>query len=279
MGAFVDLMSSLIHVLYQFTEKIGFPSYALAIVLIGVIVRVLLFPLSLKQMKSMLGMSEIQPELQELQKRYRNNPQKMQEEMKRLYEEYEVNPAAGCLPILIQMPILWAIFRAMRTYDYNENASFFWIHSLKEADPYYILPVILVVLMFFQQKLSMSKEAVATNPSMKVMLYVMPLMMGFFMVSLPSGVGVYWMTTSALMLVQQVIMNKQREKEKAARAELRAQREKEREKLKKTQKNIGQNKNKKKERIAKAKARKKGNGTPEAFDVNNPKATYQPKKK
>lgn len=277
MSYFVELMSRLIHTLYEFTVMLGVPSYALAIIILGIIVRILLFPLSLKQMRSMIGMSDIQPELKELQVRYKNNRQKMSEEINKLYAEHNVNPMAGCLPILIQMPILYAIFQAMRNYDYNEHASFFWIDSLKNADPYYIFPICLVLLMFFQQKLSMSKEAAASNPSMKVMLYVMPLMMGMVSINLPAGVGVYWVTTSLLMLIQQVFMNKQREKEKAIRQEARKAREEERRKEALEQQKQGQNKNKKRERIAQAKARKKENSV-KSFDDNNPKAIYQPKK-
>lgn len=277
MSYFVSLMSQFIHLLYEFTGIIGFPSYALAIIFLGVIVRILLFPLSLKQMRSMIGMSDIQPELKVLQEKYKNNRQKLSEEINKLYAEHQVNPLAGCLPILIQMPILYAVFQAMRNYDYNQNASFFWIRSLKEVDPYYILPVILVLLFFFQQKLAMSKEALSTNPSMKVMLYVMPPMMGMISINLPSGVGVYWVTTSLIMLVQQVFMNKQREKERAIRQEKRREREEERKKEIELLKKQGQNKSKKKERIAQAKARKKGTTVTE-FDEKNPKAVYQPKK-
>lgn len=275
---FVDLMSRFIHYLYEFTASVGYPSYALAIIILGIIVRILLFPLSLKQMRSMIGMSDIQPELKELQARYKNNRQKLSEEMNKLYQEHNVNPMAGCLPILIQMPILYAIFQAMRTYDYNEHASFLWIDSLKNTDPLYIFPALLVILMFLQQKLSMSKEAINTNPSMKVMLYVMPLMMGVISVNLPSGVGIYWITTSFIMLIQQIFMNKQREKEKAIRQEARKKREAER-KLEVIEKQkAGQNKNKKRERIAQAKARKKVSSVA-TFDEAAPKAIYQPKKK
>lgn len=277
MSYFVSLMSQFIHFLYEFTGMIGFPSYALAIIILGIIVRILLFPLSLKQMRSMIGMSDIQPELKELQEKYKNNRQKLSEEINKLYAEHQVNPLAGCLPILIQMPILYAVFQAMRNYDYNQNAGFFWISSLKEADPYHILPVILVLLFFFQQKLSMSKETLSSNPSMKVMLYVMPPMMGMISINLPSGVGVYWVTTSLIMLVQQVFMNRQREKERAIRQEKRREREEERKKEIELLKKQGQNKNKKKERIAQAKARKKGSTVTE-FDEKNPKAVYQPKK-
>ena len=116
MSYFVSLMSQFIHFLYEFTGMIGFPSYALAIIILGIIVRILLFPLSLKQMRSMIGMSDIQPELKELQEKYKNNRQKLSEEINKLYAEHQVNPLAGCLPILIQMPILYAVFQAMRNF-------------------------------------------------------------------------------------------------------------------------------------------------------------------
>ena len=141
-------MSGFIHLLYEFTATIGFPSYALAIIFLGIIVRVLLLPLTIIQMKSMLGMQEIQPELQELQKRYATNREKLSEEMMKLYQEYNVKPAAGCLPILIQMPILYVLFYALRAYNFNEHASFFWIDSLNNNDPLFILPIVLALVMF-----------------------------------------------------------------------------------------------------------------------------------
>lgn len=277
MSSFVDLMTSFIHGLYGFTESIGFPSYAFAIILLGVIVRILLFPLSLKQMKSTLGMSEIQPELKEVQQKYRSNPEKMNEEMKRLYSEYDVNPAAGCFPILVQMPILYALFRALREYDFAQNASFFWINSLNDIDPYKILPVILAVVMFGQQKLAMPKETMNANASMKMLLYFMPVMMLFFSMRFPAGLCLYWITTSVIMIFLQLIMNKQRKKELAKRAELRKERELEREKKQKEQKRVGQNPNKKRQRVHRArhKARYEETGSIANFNPKNPKPTYQ----
>lgn len=287
MNTLVQFMKSAIGVFYDFTQVVGFPSYALAIVLIGVVVRILLFPLSLKQMKSMLGMSEIQPELKEIQAKYSGNREKMNEEMQRLYQEYDVNPMAGCLPILIQMPILYSLFRALRTYKFTENDTFFWIQHLNDKDPYFILPVVLAIVMFLQQRLAMPKGSpMADNPSMKAMLYVMPVMMGFFALQFPSGLCVYWVTTSALMIFQQIVMNKQRKKELEKRAEERAKRQAEREQQAKEERLKGQNPSKrksKKELKALHKAKKgtgykapsKSGGT-KGFDPNKPKAVYRP---
>lgn len=287
---FIDLMTQFIHVLYNFTVTIGFPSYALAIILLGIIVRVLLFPLSMKQMKSTLGMAEIQPELQQLQKKYANNREKLSEEMNKLYKEYSVNPAAGCLPILIQMPILYALFVAMREYNFAENASFFWIESLNDVDPYKILPILLALVMFLQQKLAMVKGSpAADNPTMKIMLYVMPVMMGFFALNFPSGLCLYWVTTSTLMIFQQLVMNRSRKIELEKRAVMREKIKEEREERIEEEKRKGQNPSKRKTKQQlktehKAKQReansyKAPGDTATGFNPNKPKATYKPPKK
>lgn len=286
MNGLIQFMTTVIRTFYEFTVTLGFPSYALAIILLGIVVRILLFPLSLKQMKSTLGMSEVQPELKEIQKKYANNREKMNEEMQRLYKEYDINPVAGCLPILIQMPILYGLFRALREYQFTEYDSFLWIEHLNDKDPYFILPIVLAAAMFIQQRFMMPKGSpMADNPSMKIMLYVMPFMMGFFALQFPSGLSVYWVTTTVLMIFQQLVMNKQRAKEMEKRAELRAKREEERERRKKAEKLRGQNPSKRKsnKEIKAIQKAKKDNtyrppskdGSTRIFDPKNPKAVYQ----
>lgn len=288
---FVNLMTSFIEALYQLTASIGFPSYALAIITLGIIVRILLFPLTIKQMKSTIGMSEVQPELRAIQEKYKNNKEKLSEEMAKLYQAYDINPAAGCLPILIQMPILLTLFRALRAFEFKHHASFFWIESLNNPDPMYILPIVLAVVMFLQQKLAMAGTTGGNdNPMMKGMLYSMPLMMGFFALQFPSGLCLYWVTTSTFMIGQQVIMNRMRKKELAARSEEWEEIRKKREQKVEAQRKQ-QNPSKKKSKLEKktaAKARKKAkddeyrppsqNQKQSHFDPNNPKASYRPPK-
>ena len=216
-----DLISGVITALYDVTVAIGFPSYALAIIMISILLKIILFPLMQKQMKSTMNMQEIQPKLEYLQKKYKSNPEKMNEEVMKLYKEYNVNPMSGCLPLLIQMPILIGLFAALRQYDFVNaaHATFFWIPNLGDKDPFYILPVLVALTMFVQQKISMgSNEAVAANPTMKTMLYIMPAMMLFVCWSMPSCLCLYWSFFSILSIVQQFFLNKQRDKEKAARA-------------------------------------------------------------
>lgn len=217
-----DIISKVIDALYQVTVTIGFPSYALAIILISILLKIILFPSMQKQMKSTMNMQEVQPKLEYLQKKYKNNPEKMNEEVMKLYKEYNINPMAGCLPLLIQMPILIGLFGALRQYNFDpiEHATFFWIPNLAEKDPLFILPILVALTMFLQQKISMSATpSAAENPTMKTMLYIMPAMMLFVCWQMPSGLCLYWAFFSILSIIQQFFMNKQKKKEMALRAE------------------------------------------------------------
>lgn len=227
-----DFISKIIDGLYQVTVAIGFPSYALAIIFISILLKLILYPLMQKQMKSTMNMQEVQPKLEYVQKKYKNNPEKMNEEVMKLYKEYDVNPMAGCLPLLIQMPILVGLFMALRQYDFTplEHAGFFWVTNLGEADPLHIMPVIVAVTMYLQQKVSMAGNSGGneqTAQMMKTMTYMMPAMMLFVCWSMPSGLCLYWGFFSILSIIQQYFMNKQKKKEMEERA-IREAEEKER---------------------------------------------------
>ena len=141
--------------------------------------------------------------------------------MLKLYKEYDVNPAGGCLPLLIQFPILIGLFMALRQYDFTpiEHAVFLWVPNLGDVDPYHILPVLVALTMFLQQKLSMATTGgnEQTAQMMKTMLYVMPAMMLFVCWSMPAGLCLYWAFFSVLSIIQQHFMNKQKQKEIAER--------------------------------------------------------------
>lgn len=225
-----DFISKIITALYNVTVTIGFPSYALAIIMISILIKIILFPLMQKQMKSTMNMQEVQPKLEYLQKKYKSNPEKMNEEVMKLYKEYNINPMSGCLPLIIQMPILIGLFMALRQYNFEpiEHATFFWVPNLADKDPLYILPVMVALTMFILQKITMgSNTGTAENPTMKMMLYVMPAMMLFVCWSMPAGLCLYWSFFSILSMVQQFFLNKTKKKEKEAR-EAREAEEKER---------------------------------------------------
>lgn len=142
-GMIADLMRIGLQVCYEFTSGLGFPNYVIAIVVLTILIKTLLLPLAVKQIRSMKAMQAIQPEIQKIQKKYRNDPAMMRQEMGRLYKEHNASPMAGCLPLLIQMPFLIAMYYAIQGFNYDPlHAGFLWIESLASEDGTYILPVL-----------------------------------------------------------------------------------------------------------------------------------------
>lgn len=131
MDVLSGFMQTFLTYCYQLTITVGYPSYGIAIIMLTLIIKLILAPLTAKQIRSMEGMQELQLRIKELQKKYKGNQKKLQAEMGKLYKEMNVNPLSGCLPILIQMPFLVAIFYALREYPYEEAyKSFLWLPSL-----------------------------------------------------------------------------------------------------------------------------------------------------
>jgi YidC/Oxa1 family membrane protein insertase len=209
----MDILSGFMQVFlnycYQLTEMLGHPSYGIAIILLTLIIKLILSPLTAKQINSMQGMQTIQPKIQELQKKYKGNSKKLQEEMGKLYKEMGVNPLSGCLPILIQMPFLVAIFYALREYPYEEAfKSFLWLPSLGSPDPTYIMPILSVISTYAIQKQTSATTATsgAGATQQKMMQYAMPLFIGWISLSFPSGLIIYWVISNVFQLVQQWVM-------------------------------------------------------------------------
>jgi YidC/Oxa1 family membrane protein insertase len=153
-------MRTIIDTLYAFSGTIGFPSYALAIIFLTVIIKTVLYPLSKKQMVSMKMMQKLAPKIKEIQDKYKSkDPQKMQQKIMELYREHNVNPMSGCMPILIQMPILIALYRALLNYDFinKQDAYLFGIY-LAEKDPTYILAILAALTTFLQSKLTSNTQ-------------------------------------------------------------------------------------------------------------------------
>lgn len=197
-----NILSAILSALYTVTEQLGFGSYGLAIIFLTIIIKILVYPLTKKQIKSMKAMQKIQPEMQKLQKKYKDNPQMMQKKLMELYQKEGANPMSGCLPMLIQMPILMAMYYTLFNFDYGGVApSFLWLPSLSETDPLYILPVLSALTTFLQQKLSMSSES---TQQMKTMMIVMPLFIGFISLNFPAGLVLYWVTMNVVQIVQQI---------------------------------------------------------------------------
>ncbi len=178
-------------------------NYGLAIILLTVSIRVLILPLTIYQTKSMKRMQEVQPLMKELQEKHKADPQKLNQEMMKLYKDKGVNPFSGCLPLLIQMPFLYAIFAALNSFNPAPHPpGFLWIPSLAAKDPYMILPILTVVSMFLQSWLS----GIGSDPNQKFMMWLMPIMFGYITFQMPqSGVVLYWVVSTVFGLVQQGI--------------------------------------------------------------------------
>jgi len=206
--ALVDGMTWLLNWLYQLTVKTGLPNYGLAIILLTVIIKMVLYPLSHKQMKSMLAMQQLQPKIKEIQDKWKNkDPKKMQQLIMEKYKEHNVNPAAGCLPLLVQMPILIALYRSLYQFPFiNEvHASFIWVQNLSYKDPYYILPVLAGVTTYLQSKMTTS----TADPTQRMMLYTMPVFIAWIAGTVPAGLALYWVVFNVVGSVQQYFINKQ----------------------------------------------------------------------
>ncbi|MDD5595700.1 MAG: membrane protein insertase YidC, partial [Candidatus Omnitrophica bacterium] len=195
-----------------------------AIIILSIAVYFLLFPLSLKQMRSMKEMQLLQPKIEALRKELKDNPQRLNKEIMELYKEHKVNPLGGCLPLLLQMPIFFALYQALIRSVALRGAQFLWIKDLSSPDQLFtfknsipilgnqvnILPILMAIGMFVQQKISTVKATGEAAQQQKMMSIIMPIMFGVIFYHMPSGLVLYWFVNSLLMLVYQIRINKQK---------------------------------------------------------------------
>jgi len=197
----VQILRVVLEFFYNLTDAAGFGSYGAAIILLTIVVKMALYPLTVKQLESTRAMQILQPKMKEIQAHYKNNPQLMQQKVAELYRDAGVNPLAGCLPMLIQMPILMGMYYALYNFDYPtaEAARFLWVESLSQPDPLYVLPVLSALSTFLVQKLS----AAEMNPQMKMMMMLMPLFIGYISLEFPAGLVLYWVAMNVVQMGQQ----------------------------------------------------------------------------
>jgi YidC/Oxa1 family membrane protein insertase len=209
-------------------------NYGIVIILLTIIVRLVLTPLTISQTRSMARMQRLQPEIQELQKKYKDDKQKLQQETMEFYKKNNVNPLSGCLPLLLQLPVFFALFQALRTPSHivtdvlggpfvpvyllgniknflanipNPNFNFLWL-NLNARDPFFILVILMVVTMFISTRMT------STDPKQAMITYLMPVVFGAISWNMPSGILIYWVTTNLWSIGQQYIVNKLVKKEK-----------------------------------------------------------------
>lgn len=212
-----QLLLKFLDLLYGIVRNWGW-----AIIILSIAIYLALFPLTVKQMRSMKEMQMLQPRIEELKKLYKDNPQKLQKETMELYREHKVNPLGGCLPLLLQMPIFFALYQALIRSVALKGAKFLWIKDLSQPDRLFImpftipvlgnqfniLPILMTGIMFFQQKGSMASATSEQAEQQKIMLIIFPLMFGLIFYHMPAGLVLYWFVNSLLTATYQFRMSR-----------------------------------------------------------------------
>lgn len=190
------------------------PNYGLVIILFAFMVKIVTLPLSMKSFKSMQAMKELQPKMEEMKAKYKKDAQKLNQEMMKLYKQHGVNPMSGCLPMLPQMPLFFALFSVFRSTILLRDAPFVWfINDLSRGatsftDPYMILVILMIAAQFISQKFTM-----ASTQQNKALIYVMPLVMGFIFYKFSAGLVLYWTTFSIMSLLDYVLFKRNKNKD------------------------------------------------------------------
>lgn len=223
MRAFLgNILGSLLRLVYDLVSSIGtepknFSYYAMAIIITTVLFKLMLLPLSLHQAKSSKKMAELQPLIKEVQTKYKSDPQTQTAKMQEIYKEHNYNPAAGCLPLLIQLPIIlafFAVFREPAKYAFTEpglyeamNKTFLWIPNLEIADAYlWGLPLLAAATTYLQSiTMVMPNSDPNAQQTQKMMNYFMPVMIFMAARGFPAGLGLYWVIGNMFTVVQQLI--------------------------------------------------------------------------
>jgi YidC/Oxa1 family membrane protein insertase len=208
-GPIVNILGA---VLLYFHQNLGI-AWWLSIVILTIIVRSLLFPLTVKQVKSMRAMQDLKPHMDRVRAQFKDNPQRQREEMAKLYQDQGVNPLGGCLPILVQMPVFIGMFYVIRKfggtpgrtppeYESFTHGGILWFQDLAHADPYYILPIISAVTMLAATEIT-SKNV---DPQQRWLMRLLPVGFTAFLLNFPAGLFMYWITSNLMTLGQNYVI-------------------------------------------------------------------------
>ncbi|RTZ93484.1 MAG: membrane protein insertase YidC [Deltaproteobacteria bacterium] len=188
----------------NFTNKYTH-NYGIDIILLTILIKIIFWPLTHKSYKSMADMQKIQPLMQKLREKYKDDKERLNQEMMRLYKQHKVNPLGGCLPMLLQIPVFFALYKALLDSVELRHAPFWWwIQDLSAKDPYYITPIIMGLTMLIQQKMTPSTG----DPKMAKMMLIMPIVFTFMFLNFPSGLVIYWLVNNVLSIGQQFYTNR-----------------------------------------------------------------------
>lgn len=189
-----------------------FANWGWAIIGLTLIVRIVLYPLTHKGMVSMQKLKDLAPKMKEVQTKYKGDGQKLQMHMMELYKKHNVNPMGGCLPLILQIPVFFAIYRVLyNAVELKDSAWLFWIKDLSAMDPYFILPILMAATMYLQQRLS---PATFNDPMQEKIFKLLPLVFAIFLITFPSGLILYWTVNNIFSIIQQLIINRVMENKK-----------------------------------------------------------------
>ncbi len=202
-GTFGFIGKPLLYVLKYLYSIVG--NYGVAIILLTFLIRLVFYPLTYKSFKSMKQMANLQPQLKELQLKYKGKPELLNKATMELYKKHKVNPLGGCLPIIIQIPVFIALYNVLLNAIELRHAPFvFWITDLSAKDPYYISPIIMGITMYIQQKLSPS----TLDPMQAKIMLFLPIIFTIMFMGFPSGLVIYWIANNIFTIIQQLIDTK-----------------------------------------------------------------------
>lgn len=203
-GFFHPLSKPLMVVLKFFYGFIG--NFGFAVILLTICIKLIFWPLTQKSYKSMKGMQKLQPEMKKMREKHGKDKQKLNQEMMSFYKDNKVNPLGGCLPMLIQIPVFFALYRVLLGSIELRHAPFMlWITDLSAKDPYYVTPLIMGVTMFLQQKMTPTNM----DPTQEKIMLMMPVVFTFMFLNFPSGLVLYWLTNNLLTILQQYLIRRQ----------------------------------------------------------------------
>jgi YidC/Oxa1 family membrane protein insertase len=212
-GLFTFISKPLFKVLEWFHDLVG--NWGWAIVLVTLLIKLILFPLSYKGMMSMQKLKELAPEMKELKEKYGKDPQKMNAKMMEMYKKHGANPMGGCLPMLLQIPIFFAIYRVLLNAVELQGAEWtLWITNLSQMDPFFVLPLLMGASMWYQQKITPNTM---TDPMQQKIFQWLPVVMTIFFITFPAGLVLYWLVNNLFTIAQQYVINRAFEKQKLAK--------------------------------------------------------------
>ena len=214
MNIIVEWMTYLLNILYSLSASIGLPNYGVAIILLTILIKTLIFPLTYKQMASMRKTVDLQPKIKALQEKHKNDKEKANAAVMELYKEHQVNPLGGCLPIVVQLPIFWALYSTLRNFPYDpSNAAAHWFLGFDLVKIYgftlsyhLILPLFAGATTYLQTKITSPNAS--TDPTQKTMLYIMPVFFAYISATVPAGLALYWATMNVVSIFQQLFINR-----------------------------------------------------------------------